>query len=513
MVDGATRVALLARPGDARERLASALREAGADLVVVADPVSTDVGEVAAASPQAILVALEPAIEDALDAYESLLGDPRIAVIFDEAELAAQRAGWDAARWVRHLAAKLNRHDDVLPPGREQDGEWQPLPGPLSPGYREVSALDLASIAGEMQTAAEDVPRDGGLDAVESADSTPKPVGSMDAAASAIVAEVVASAADGGASAASAEDVALGGITLQDVTLDGLDVEGLSLEDISFEAGDDVDDDARDAPADAGEATAATEASPGAGDDAFAADASLDDLESMLADGATAPDSASTDRRFSQDLADLEVRIAGLELVDADSYGHGPERGAVLIEGGLGGPDAVRQLLAAIPSGFPRPLLVRLRLDGGRYDRLVRQMERAAQLPAVLAEDGAAAEPGHVYFLPPDITVVRDRAQLRFARAEGAGAELPEALPPGDTAVLFLSGSDPALVDAAMGRAWGGALVAGQSPEGCYDGAAADVVIARGGESGMPRQLAARLAERWPSSDRPAGADLEEPEA
>lgn len=504
MVDGATRVALLARPGDARERLESALREAGADLVAVADPVSTDVAEIAAVSPQAILVALEPAIEDALDAYESLLGDPRIAVIFDEANLAAQRAGWDAARWVRHLAAKLNRHDDVLPPGREQDGEWQPLPGPLSPGYREASALDLASIAGEMQTAAEDVPRDGGLDLVELADSTLEPV-----TAGADAPRMVASAGGDGASAASAEDIALGGIALQDVTLDGLDVEGLSLEDISFEAGDHVDDDAPAAEADAGKAT---ETSAGVGDDAIAAD-SLDDAELTLIDDATGPDSDSAERRFSQDLADLEVRIAGLELVDADSYGHGPERGAVLIEGGLGGPDAVRQLLAAIPSGFPRPLLVRLRLDGGRYDRLVRQMERAAQLPAMLAEEGAGAEPGHVYFLPPDITVARDHGQLRFARAEGAGAALPEALPPGDSAVLFLSGSDPALVDAAMGRAWGGALVAGQSPEGCYDGAAADVVIARGGESGMPRQLAARLTERWPSSDRPAGADLEEPEA
>ncbi|WP_149195911.1 chemotaxis protein CheB [Luteimonas suaedae] len=516
MVDGATRVALLARPGDARERLASALREAGADLVAVADPVSTDASEVAAASPQAILVALEPAIEDALEAYESLLGDPRIAVIFDEAELAAQRAGWDAARWVRHLAAKLNRHDDVLPPGREQDGEWQPSPGPLSPGYREASALELASIAGEMQAAAEEVPRNDGLDAVEPAEATPHPMGPAHAAASTAADEVAAFAIDididDDVSVASAEDIALGGMTLQEVTLDGLDVEGLSLEDISFEAGDDVGS-ARDPADDAGEATAATEANADDDDHAVAAD-SVDDSELTLIDDAvTGPDSASAGRRFSQDLADLEVRIAGLELADADSYGHGPEQGAVLIEGGLGGPDAVRQLLAAIPSGFPRPLLVRLRLDGGRYDRLVRQMERAAQLPAVLAEDGAGAEAGHVYFLPPDITIVRDRGQLRFTRAEGAGAGLPEALPPGDSAVLFLSGSDPSLVDAAMGRAWGGALVAGQSPEGCYDGAAADVVIARGGESGMPRQLAARLSERWPSSDRPAGADLEEPEA
>src|SRR3546814_13985593 len=54
------------------------------------------------------------------------------------------------------------------------------------------------------------------------------------------------------------------------------------------------------------------------------------------------------------DLDALEQRVSGLSLADVDSYGHGPQRGAVLVEGGLGGPDAVRQLLAAIPEGFPR---------------------------------------------------------------------------------------------------------------------------------------------------------------
>ena len=103
------------------------------------------------------------------------------------------------------------------------------------------------------------------------------------------------------------------------------------------------------------------------------------------------------------DLAALESRISGLSLADTDSYGHGPRRGVVLVEGGLGGPDAVRQLLGAIPEGFPRPILVRLQLDGGRYDRLVRQMERASALPVQLAEAGMSVVPGEVYFLPPGL--------------------------------------------------------------------------------------------------------------
>src|SRR3546814_2205406 len=90
---------------------------------LVADPVSSDPGEAIASNPQAVLVALEPVVEDALERFDALLSSPDITVIFDEAELAAQRQGWDAARWVRHLSAKLHRHDDVLPPGADAEGD------------------------------------------------------------------------------------------------------------------------------------------------------------------------------------------------------------------------------------------------------------------------------------------------------------------------------------------------------------------------------------------------------
>ena len=128
MAEMATRVALLARPGNACDRLQAALRDAGADVVLVADPTLTDADSVRAAGAQAILVALEPSVEDALERFDGLLDDPAITVIFDEADLAAQREGWDAARWVRQLAAKLNHADDVLPPGAESDAAFGNVP-------------------------------------------------------------------------------------------------------------------------------------------------------------------------------------------------------------------------------------------------------------------------------------------------------------------------------------------------------------------------------------------------
>src|SRR5690606_42025211 len=105
----AVRVLLLARAGAARERLESALAEAGAQLVASVDPGEGEVADVAALAPAAVLVALEPAIEDSLERYDALLSDPSVLVMFDEAEVAAQRDGWDAARWVRHLRSEERR--------------------------------------------------------------------------------------------------------------------------------------------------------------------------------------------------------------------------------------------------------------------------------------------------------------------------------------------------------------------------------------------------------------------
>ena len=428
MAEQGTRVALLAREGEARARLEHALREAGAELVATADPATGSAGDVAAATPEAVLVALEPAIEDALDGWNELLSDPAIAVIYDEADLAANREGWDAARWIRHLRAKLNRHDDVLPPGTEPEEEWQPVPGPLAAGPREVSEDDLRSIEGEAQERADAVPADEGLEAWLAR---------------------MSAAGEGGEARAER----------------------------------------------APEAAPVPVAEP--------------DAETVV------PETGSGDREATDDdastrLEALEERISGLSLVDVDSYGHGPERGAVVVEAGLGGPDAVRQLLAALEAGFPRPLLVRLRLDGGRYDRLVRQMDRATPLTVALAEAGATVEDGHVYFLPPGFAVAREKGRLRFVEDADADARLPGDLPADDSAVLFLSGGDQALVDEAMGRAGDGTLVLGQSPEDNFDPAATTRLLGLGGRAAAPAEIAAELMERWPPPGRPAGADLED---
>ncbi|TDK21693.1 hypothetical protein E2F46_14210 [Luteimonas aestuarii] len=560
MNDGTLRVALLARAGDACDRIGEALRGAGADLVLVADPVDAGESAVRDARPQAIMVALEPAIEDALEAFDDLLADPAYLVIFEEAELAAQRAGWDAARWMRHLSAKLHRHGDVLPPGAEDETDLQPSPGPL-PSRRDDVDLEeaIVAFADEAQQRAEEVPRDSGIEGsaasggveaaspfdplawetggapaedlgttIEASADTDAPLPFdpvafelADADAGALPRPPAAEPAEFDLSGFSLAGDASGATPGNDADVDGMaeaggadasanpavadavefDLSGFSLVDDAPGPSADGESDRETGEAgqseDAGDAAEVEEGASQGFDTGGLSLAADEDIQ-VAARNDGAP--AVAER--------LDARISGLSLADPESYGHGPERGAVLVDAGLGGPDAVRQLLAAMPPGFPRTVLVRLQLDGGRYDRLVRQMERAAALPVELASANAEAVAGQVYFLPPELGLRRDKGRLWFD-ADAAGQALPDALPAGDSALLLLSGASRSLADAAGAGEWSAALVAGQAPDGSYDPDASLALMERGGITGTPGELAAMLAERWPPPGA-AGPDLEE---
>lgn len=406
------RVALLARPGEARERLRVALHEAGADIVLEDDPNALDADALGNSAPQVVLVALEPAIEDSLERFDRVLHDPAVAVIFDEAELAARRQGWEAQRWARHLAAKLHGHRDVLPPGREEDVGLQLEPGlPVTPAQLHEGA-EISLHLEEAADMAFELPSD--------------------------------------------DFAYTGGLPARHVDAHVVD----------------ADDWLRSATVQDGSPAAPVVPPP------------LPEPPQLPLPATT---SAST-----FDLSNLE-----LEPLDGGGVAASARaQGAVLVFAGIGGPDAVRKLLADLPTGFPKPVMVHLRLDGGRYDNLVRQMERVAHMPVLLAEAGKAAEAGHIYVLPGDVVPSVDAGAVSFQPGESIHTMIPQ-LPPADSAVLLLSGSDTALVDAAATLGNAGALVMGQSQEGCYDPAAPKALAARGADLGSPAQIAQRLTDRW----------------
>lgn len=128
------RIALLGRAGDAREHLRRALSDLGADIAVEGDPTDLEPTAVMAATPAVVIVSLDGGIEEQLDRWDPLFDHPSVNVIFDEAEVTRQLAGWDLARWARHLACKVLQTGDALPPAPP---DAVPLPDadmPLEPG-------------------------------------------------------------------------------------------------------------------------------------------------------------------------------------------------------------------------------------------------------------------------------------------------------------------------------------------------------------------------------------------
>jgi chemosensory pili system protein ChpB (putative protein-glutamate methylesterase) len=535
----ARRVALLARPGEACERLRAALREAGGEIVLEADPSTLALETLSAAAPQTVLVALDPTVEDALERFDAVLGDPGVAVIFDEAELAARREGWDAARWVRHLSAKLHRHGDVLPPGREPDELAAEPVAALEQTFDDIvfeqvsaSQPPIEEIVMERAAAQQDTFEE---IVFETAAETAAPGfsvadiegGEAPTAFSglSLTDDIDEMSLDDEAAAPKFEgalefDALLAGLQAEETSEPesvsaGLDDFLASTPDVALDmvaelpAIDTAPDVAEPAPA-----VPAREPAPAAAKPDFDFGAlSLVDQDDAPAAAAPAPAAG----RFQHDIADLERRIASMGLSDGpdaaptQTQAIQPEaevpdaapapvaqfataRGAVLILAGIGGPDAVRQILSALPASFMRPVLISQRLDGGRHDRLVQQMARAAALPVQLAQAGTIAQAGNVYIVPPELGV--DVAGgLHFA----TGAALLAALPAEESAVLLLSGADPAQVDDALAKASQGALVAGQSPEGCYDAAAPIALTSRGGSAAPPSELVQRLLQRWPA--------------
>ncbi|MFT4180227.1 MAG: chemotaxis protein CheB [Thermomonas sp.] len=321
------RVVVLARAGAARERTEAAVAQAGAELAASLDAATAGEADIRAASPDALLIVLDPVAEQALDRLDALLADPSIDVMFDDADIAARRDGWEAARWARHLAAKLHGHDDVLP---------------------QTNRVDAAD----------------------------------------------------------------------------------------------------------------------------------------------------SNAAFLDDMARLSVEVAALPDVPAARTAI-TRQGAVVLAAGIGGPDAVRQLLGGLPAGFPRPVLLCQHIEGGQYDKLVRQMQRATQMQVVLAQAGDVLQAGTVHVMPPGLDV-QDGAD-GFIFVESAQAPTFAALPQADSALLLLSGADAALVDPALSMRWAGGLVLGQSAENCFDPAASNALVARGGEAYTLAALSRKLLERWPA--------------
>jgi chemotaxis response regulator CheB len=510
MAEGGIRVALLARPGKARDQLHAALSEAGASIVAEGDPTRLDPGEVAAAAPNYFLISLEPAIEAALERFDDLLAAPGVEVMFDDAEVTARLDGWDLNRWARHIATKM-LGNEALPPVPEGTPSWTvhelseagapPTPAQLMDDARlEDYTADTEVLADSVPVSASLATPDMGLDL-----------------------DLELSALELGSPAGEAVAAPTAPTDFGDLDFD---------ESVSFSSFAPVDPVPGDLDADVAELAAQLEAFDQA-DRRFgqveamepASRATLDALLAGAARGATeeivmveavavaAPSSAPTFDFSNLALAPMEVEPPGtvaaaaapalsLELEDVAASPQAAStmsggQGAVVILAGLGGPDAVRQLLSSLPETLSVPVLLYQHLEVGKHERLVDQLAKISKLPVVLARDGGSPEGGKVTLLPAGMTAHARGAGLGFG--EGTLTQLLESVSAAESMVIVLSGADAQLVPAILSVREAGGLVLAQDPEVCFDSAAADAMQREGAPVYPALGLARQIAARWPA--------------
>lgn len=156
-------VALLGRDDAVRAQLRHALDELGANLVYEGELRGADPSAVAATQPAVVLLNLDAGGEDALDGLDSLLIDPSMRVVFNEAETTAALSGWDLARWARHLAAKVLGHDRTIPPPPEgaeglPEVDLMPVPGAPPTPESQADPLSMATMQDEANRSIDAVP-------------------------------------------------------------------------------------------------------------------------------------------------------------------------------------------------------------------------------------------------------------------------------------------------------------------------------------------------------------------
>lgn len=633
MADVGVRVALLARAGESRDQLRTALQDLGAELVCEGDPSELTPGEISNLDPRVMVVSLEPATEAALDKFDDLLGSADIEVVYDDAEASARLSGWDLNRWARHLAAKIIG-TDLMPPVPEgsamSQDEWQPKPGAPETPAEAMADAKLEDYLHETQSLATDVPvnesysdalhrpvpdapviamaepevdLDFNLDELENAmrlnirdeDNTPLPeakvelerrsadvdeneLAEFDSFISSDTPDFLGSEniaetepLSSGSHAIDEDDfitfdnaqgeindeISLGDDASFDIDLSALEnseAEQNTAKNLTMEFEDSAGTLAEFEISDASvafskyQADDAVEMSADMDADVAALAAQLDEFEKNdnravaqnidysnieshdpkpakpnVIEKKTEENPASASAampKFTADslsLLDIDAEIPtqaavkvaatsallkankfSLEAIEGEEPAEKPlsSVGAVLILAGMGGPDAVRQLLKALSANLNVPVLLYQHLEVGKHDRLVTQLEKVSNLPVYLAVQGQSAEPGKVAVMPVGVGIDLVGDELFFGGAESQQA-LVESLPAKHSVVIVLSGAANETAAAAARLQGQGGLALAQDPMNCFEPGAAEALVKLGGKTDEITALAARVFEHF----------------
>ncbi len=197
------------------------------------------------------------------------------------------------------------------------------------------------------------------------------------------------------------------------------------------------------------------------------------------------PPSPSFSSSLSLQTLDGEAQIVSNLPASTNATSH-----YVFVLAGLGGPDAVRQLLRALPATLSSCVLVYQHLDAGKHDRLVDQLGKISALPVYLANEGDSPRSSAVAILTAGLSV--DPQTAKFSRL-GSIEAMVNALPKAATTVVALSGADVMATQAALDGRHQGLKVLGQDPAACFEPSACQRIEQAGVAVLSPAVIAERI--------------------
>lgn len=546
-------VALVCGEGESARLLREVVRGIGRPIVHEALATAFDPAALASSGANVVIVDLPPDAE--IDAVYDLLDDDRYRVIFNDSEVTSRLSGWEHARWARHLAAKILDVPAVVDPPRPDDvmmqaagdgaGETFVPPPPREPSAAAIATLDAQRgeelgiddwlsrvmavedpahrFAHEDPTAAEPflVDLDGGSPARRSSDfaelTAEAPADGIDA----LMLSAVATMDSGGGAEAPAESAAASGS--EDWNIDELianidqwlppapPVERAPATNASGQEPDASrlwtlveDDDAVGAPAQPSTKSMPASAATAAADARWAPPSALGSSLLELAPLEDATLQAPQNNTLTPLFAARPPTTAAEMRVEVVSD-PGTVTRAIVLCASIGGPEAIRQMLGALPANYPGLFLVVQHVGEEFMDMLTQQLRRSTALRVRTAETGDQLRDGDVVPVPPRqrLVIERNGRVALHARADArvGGPSMDQVLRdvsdrfgPACAAVV-LSGVAADAAEGCLYLAGRGGHVYVQSPASCVASSMVEQVQQTGVVSfiGTPPELAAHL--------------------